>query len=265
MSAAERNNVTVLGDGPMTMVLAHGYGCDQTMWRLVAPHFAETYRVVTFDYVGCGKADVRSYDPRRYATLGGYAQDVLDICSELDVQNAVFVGHSVSSMVGLLAAKQQPNHFEKLVMLCPSPRYVNEPDFEWGFDRAAIEGLLDMIEGGRHDWSTFLAGLVVHDDERQDLAAELEQSFCTMEPDIARRFAAATFYADNRADLVGFDARTLIVQCTRDIVSAPPVGQYVHEHLANSTMSYLDVAGHCPHLSHPAQTIETIDAFLAAA
>ena len=265
MDVLRRNNVTVSGDGPSTMVLAHGYGCDQTMWNLVAPHFAKTHRVVAFDYVGCGQSDLSAFDPNRYASLRGYAQDVVEICDALDITNATFVGHSVSSMVGLLAAKERPERIHDLVMLCPSPRYINEPDFPWGFDQEAISGLLDMIESGQTGWTSFLAGLVVNNDTRGDLTTQFDETFCALDPDVARRFAETTFCSDNRADLDGFDAPCLIVQCRDDIVASPVVGEYVHRHLANSTLTMLEVAGHCPHLSHPTETIAAIDSFLAAA
>lgn len=265
MGVLERNNVTVLGNGATTIVFAHGYGCDQTMWNLVTPHFTDRYRVVLFDYVGCGKSDPLAYRPGRYHTLDGYAQDLLEVCAAVDAQDAILVGHSVSSMIGVLAARREPQRFRQVVMLCPSPKYINEPDFAWGFDRAAIDGLLDMIETGQAGWSSFLAGLVVNDANRADLADDLNRSFCAMEPEVARRFAEATFFADNRADLDGFELPCLVVQCSNDVVAAPHVGEYVHSHLVNSTLVVLDADGHCPHLSHPADTVRAIDAFLAAA
>jgi sigma-B regulation protein RsbQ len=180
MEVIRRNNVVSVGEGATTLLLAHGYGCDQTMWSRIVPTLAESHRVVTFDYVGCGRSDLRAYNPQRYSALGGYAQDVLEICEALDLHGVTFVGHSVSSMIGLLAAKSRPDRFDRVVMLCPSPRYINEEGFTWGFDREAIEGLLDMIENGAAGWTSFLAGLVVNDSGRGDLVDEFDRLFSSI-------------------------------------------------------------------------------------
>ena len=195
-----RNNVKVSGRGTQPMLFAHGFGCDQNMWRFVAPAFEDDYRVVTFDYVGSGRSDLGAYDAKRYASLDGYAQDVLDVCHALDLHDIIFVGHSVSSMIGVLAANREPERFAQLVMLGPSARYVNDADYVGGFERADLEGLIDMMDRNFIGWANFLAPVVMKNPERPELGAELEESFCSTDPVIARRFAEATFFADNRAD-----------------------------------------------------------------
>ena len=261
-----RNNVKVLGRGTQPMLFAHGFGCDQNMWRLVTPAFEDDYRVVLFDYVGSGGSDLGAYDAQRYATLDGYAQDVLDICETLDLRDVIFVGHSVSSMVGVLAANQQPDRFAHLVMVGPSPRYVNEqPDYVGGFERADLEGLLDMMDRNFIGWANFLAPAIMKNPERPELSQELEASFCSTDPVIARRFAEATFFADNRADLPSVRVPSLILQCTEDMIAPTEVGEYVHRNTPGSTLRMLMATGHCPHMSHPEETVEAIREYLAGA
>ena len=261
-----RNNVKVLGRGTQPMLFAHGFGCDQNMWRFVAPAFADDYRVVLFDYVGSGKSDLASYDAERYSTLGGYAQDVLDVCHALDLHDVIFVGHSVSAMIGVLAANREPNRFERLVLIGPSPRYINDPpSYVGGFERADIEGLLETMEKNYLGWANYLAPAIMKNPDRPELASELEASFCSTDPVIARRFAEATFYADNRSDLAAVRAPSLIMQCTDDIIAPREVGEFMHRALAGSTLAMLRATGHCPHMSHPAETIEVMREWLAPA
>lgn len=263
MSILERNNVKVTGHGKQPLVFAHGFGCDQAMWRMVAPAFEHDYQVVLFDYVGAGQSDLDAYDPQRYSSLAGYAQDVVEICEELDLHNAILVGHSVGSMICLLAALDMPQRIERLIMVCPSPRYLNDPPaYQGGFERADIEGLLDMIERNQSGWASDLAGVVMKNPDQPELATELEASFCAMDPPIARRFAAATFLADNRGDLSRCDKPVLILQCAHDSVAPAEVGRYLHAHLAHSTLQPMQATGHCPHMSHPQETIELMRAYL---
>jgi sigma-B regulation protein RsbQ len=259
----KRNNVKVSGQGTQPLVFAHGFGCDQAMWRMVAPAFEQDYRVILFDYVGAGQSDLDAYDPERYSSLAGYAQDVVEICDQLDLHNAILVGHSVSSMICLLAALDMPQRIERLVMICPSPHYLNDPPaYHGGFESADIEGLLDMIERNQPGWANYLAGVVMKNPDQPALAAELEASFCAIDPPIARRFAAATFLADNRSDLGRCDKPALILQCTQDSVAPSEVGRYVHEHLPHSRLQTMQATGHCPHMSHPQETIALMRAYL---
>ena len=197
-----RNNVRVFGKGTQPMMFAHGFGCDQNMWRFVTPAFEEDYQIVLFDYVGSGKSDLHAYDPGRYGALNGYAQDVLDICAALELTDLIYVGHSVSSVIGMLASIQEPARFERLILIGPSPCYINDPPaYIGGFERADIEGLLDVMEKNYIGWANFLAPVVMKNQERPELTRELEESFCSTDPKIARRFAEATFFSDNRSDV----------------------------------------------------------------
>ena len=260
----ERNHVKISGSGSQPMLFAHGFGCDQNMWRFVAPAFEDRYRTLLFDYVGSGKSDVSAYDPARYSTLDGYAQDVLDVCHELDLKNVIFVGHSVSSMVGVLAANREPEIFDRLVMIGPSPRYINEGDYVGGFEKEEIEGLLDLMDKNYIGWASFLAPVVMKNPERAELGSELQESFCSTDPKVARNFARATFFADNREDLPGLRVPSLIMQCAEDSVAPAEVGRYLSRTLPGSTLRMLKATGHCPHMSHPEETIEVINHYLEA-
>lgn len=260
-----RNNVNVFGRGEQPILFAHGFGCDQTMWRFITPAFEERYRIVLFDYAGSGKSDLSAYDPAKYSSLDGYAQDVLDVCETLDLRNTIFVGHSVSSMIGVLAANQQPDRFRHLIMVGPSPRYVNDEGYVGGFERADIEGLLDLMDRNYIGWANFLAPVVMKNDDRPELAGELNASFCSTDPKVARRFAEATFFSDNRADLAHVRVPSLILQCSEDAIAPVDVGNFLHRALPGSTLRLLRATGHCPHLSHPDETVEAIKDYLAAA
>lgn len=261
----KRNNVKVSGKGSRPMLFAHGFGCDQNMWRFITPAFENDYRIVLFDYVGSGKSDLSAYDPARYSTLTGYAQDVLEICAALDLQDVVFVGHSVSSMIGVLAARQEPGRFRQLLMVGPSPRYVNDKDYVGGFERADLEGLLDLMDKNYIGWANFLAPVIMKNPDRPELGRELQESFCSTDPKIARRFAEATFFADNRADVVGLEVPSLIMQCSEDAIAPVEVGQYLYRTMPKSTLRVMKATGHCPHLSHPDETIAVMKEYLAAA
>jgi len=259
-----RNNVKVFGQGTQPMLFAHGFGCDQNMWRFVAPAFVDDYRIVLFDYVGSGHSDLDAYDAERYATLDGYAQDVLDVCDALDLRDVIFVGHSVSSMIGVLAARREPERFARLILIGPSPRYINDPpNYVGGFERTDIEGLLDMMDHNYIGWANFLAPAIMKNPDRPELGEELEQSFCSTDPVIARRFAEATFFADNRADLPEVHVPTLVMQCSDDMIAPDAVGDYVNRALPNGTLRRMRATGHCPHMSHPEETIAVIREYLS--
>jgi sigma-B regulation protein RsbQ len=259
-----RNNVKVSGKGTQPMLFAHGFGCDQNMWRYVAPEFENDYKVILFDYVGSGKSDLKAYDADKYSSLAGYAQDVLDIIHELDLRDIIFVGHSVSSMIGVLAANDAPDRFEDLIMIGPSPRYINDGSYVGGFDKKDIEGLFDMMDKNFIGWANFLAPAIMKNPDRPELGNELTESFCSTDPVIARRFAEATFYADNREDLSRVKTPSLILQCADDMVAPEVVGRYLEGRLPMSTFRQMKATGHCPHMSHPEETVSMIKDYLGS-
>jgi sigma-B regulation protein RsbQ len=261
---AARNNVHVSGRGTQPMMFAHGFGCDQNMWRFVAPKFEDDYRIVLFDYVGSGRSDLKAYDPARYSRLEGYAQDILEICDELDLKDVVLVAHSVSAIIAALAAIQEPQRFAHLIMVGPSPRYINDQGYVGGFERADIEELLNTMERNYIGWANFLAPVVMNSPERPDLVAELTESFCSTDPTIARRFAEVTFFSDNRADLARIPTPTLVMQCSEDLIAPTSVGEYVARNIPHSALRLLHATGHCPHMSHPEETARVMREYLAA-
>ena len=262
MDIIKRNNVKVIGQGPKTMLFAHGFGCDQNMWRYVTPAFEQDYKIVQFDYVGCGLSDVSAYHSGRYSELQGYAQDILDICSELQLEDVVFVGHSVSCMIGLLADIEMPNIFSSMIFIGPSARYVNDVDYSGGFSHEDLKGLLDVMDNNYLGWASFLAPLVMKNEDKPELTQELQDSFCSTDPVITRKFAEVTFFSDNRDDLANLTKPCLILQCSDDDIAPEAVGQYIHEHIKGSTFEKMKATGHCPHLSHPEETITLIKKFL---
>ena len=258
-----RNNVHVGGaEGQPPLVFAHGFGCDQNMWRDVAPAFAQSHRTVLFDYVGSGRSDLGAYDRARYASLDGYAQDLVDVCDALELEQAIVVGHSVSSMIGLLATLRQPRRFAALVMLAPSPRYLNDPGYVGGFERQDIEGLLSLMDHNYIGWADYLAPVVMANPGQPELTAELKASFCSTDPVAAKAFARATFFADNRADLPRATVPSLVLQVREDAIAPLQVGRYVHENTPGSELVVIDATGHCPHMSHPQLTIEAMRPFV---
>jgi sigma-B regulation protein RsbQ len=261
---AERNSVRVSGlPAGRPIVFAHGFGCDQSMWRLVVPDFEVDHRVVLFDHVGSGGSDLTAYDPVKYGSLAGYADDVVDLCRELDLTDVVFVGHSVSSMIGVLAARRAPELFGALVMVGPSPRYVDEEGYTGGFTRADIAGLLDALDSNHLGWSAAMAPVIMGNPERPELTQELTNSFCRTDPAIARQFARVTFLSDNRADLPHVPVPALVLQCTADAIAPEVVGRYVADHVPDCRLVRLTATGHCPHLSAPEETTAAIRAFLS--
>jgi sigma-B regulation protein RsbQ len=264
MSALRRNNVRVAGrpDG-RPMVFSHGFGCDQNMWRHVTPAFAATHRIVLFDHVGAGGSELSAYDPQRYSSLEAYADDVLEICHALDLRDAVFVGHSVSAMIGVLAVRRaEPGTFSQLVMVSPSARYVDDEGYSGGFTRADIDELLETLDDNYLGWSSAMAPVIMGTPERPALGEELTASFCRTDPDIAKQFARVTFLADNRADLASVTVPTLVLQCKEDAIAPVHVGEYVHQAIPESTFVLLDAVGHCPNLSAPEETAAAIAAFV---
>ncbi len=263
MSVLERNNVVVSGrpDG-VPMVFAHGFGCDQQMWRFVAPTFEDEFRVILFDHVGAGRSDVAAYDADRYASLAGYATDVVEICAELDLDGVIFVGHSVAAMIGVLAAAAAPERFGRLVLVAPSPRFLDDPPYVGGFTEADIEGLLDSLDSNFLGWSQAMAPTIMGRPDKPELGRELTESFCRTDPVIARQFARVTFLSDNRDDLPAVTVPTLVLQCSQDALAPLSVGRYVHDAIAGSTLRVLAATGHCPNLSAPQETAEAIEAFV---
>jgi sigma-B regulation protein RsbQ len=258
-----RNNVNVTGRGEQPMLFAHGFGCDQNMWRYVTPAFEDEYRIVLFDYVGAGRSDVAAYDPLRYGSLDGYVRDVLEVCDALELEDVVFVGHSVSAMVGVLAARERPELFDALILVGPSPRYLDdEPEYVGGFKRPDIEELLETMEKNYIGWANYLAPAIMGNPDRPELGGELAESFCTTDPLIARQFAEVTFLSDNRADLADVAVPSLVLQCAEDIIAPRSVGEYVAATMPRGTLRMLDATGHCPHMSAPEKTIAAIREYL---
>lgn len=264
MDVRTRNNVVSSGpdDGPVVM-LSHGFGCDQNMWRLVAPGLEKDYRVVMFDHLGAGRSDLSAWRADRYATLDGYVDDVLQICDALSLRHVTFVGHSVSAMIGVLAANRRPDLFAALVLVTPSPRYIDDEDYRGGFSRADIDELLESLDSNYLGWSQAMAPVIMGNADRPELGEELTNSFCRTDPTIARSFARATFLSDNRADLTAVSVPTLILECKEDVIAPREVGAYVHDRIPGSLLVTLDATGHCPQLSAPRETAEAIESFLA--
>lgn len=264
MDILHRNNVVVTGnpDG-RAVVLAHGFGCDQNMWRLTVPALAADHRVVLFDYVGAGRSDLTAFDELRYSTLGGYADDAVEVCDALDLTDAVFVGHSVSAMIGVLAAQKAPERIGALVMVTPSPCYVDDGDYRGGFSVQDIDELLSSLESNYLGWSAAMAPVIMGTPDQPELGQELTNSFCSTDPAMARVFARTTFLSDSRADLATVRVPTLIIESAEDVIAPRQVGAYVRAAVDSSTLVTLDATGHCPHLSAPDATNKAIVDFLA--
>jgi sigma-B regulation protein RsbQ len=264
MDVLGRNNVHVSGRGPATMVFAHGFGCDQNMWRLLAPRYTERFRVVRYDLTGSGASDLSAYDRRRHGSLQGHADDLLEVIEATAQGPVVFVGHSVSAMIGLLADLKEPRRFAAHLMLGPSPCYINDGDYIGGFTREDIDSLLETLAANYFGWASTMAPAIMGAPGQPELGVELTNSFCRTDPDIAEHFARVTFLSDHRAELARLATPTLIVQCSDDLIAPLGVGAYLDEHIPNSTLCVVDNVGHCPHLSAPCATADAIDGFLAA-
>lgn len=262
LDVIKRNNVTVIGSGEKTMMLAHGFGCDQNAWRSVISLVDPAYRLVLFDFVGAGKSDLKAYDAKRYSSLQGYASDVLEICECLELKDVVFVGHSVSSMIGLLAANRQPKMFKRLIFLGPSPCYLNDGEYQAGMDREDLESLMEVMESNFLGWSHFIAPKIMGNAERPELGQHLADSFCATDPEIAKKFARTTFLSDNRKDLSLLQVKSLSLQTNDDILAPEAASEYIFRHTPGNTRVLLNASGHCPHLSAPREVVNAINIFL---
>lgn len=258
----KRNNVNIIGHGEKVILFAHGFGCDQNSWKFIIDAFTDEYRLILFDYVGAGQSDLSQYDSAKYSTLNGYAQDILDICEELEIKDAIFVGHSVSSMIGLLAAKENPAYFKKLIFIGPSPRYLNDDGYTGGFERTDLENLFEFMDNNYLGWSSALAPAIMGNADRPELGKFLTNSFCSTDPDIARQFARVTFFSDNRHDLKDLEVESLTLQCSDDIIAPLSIGHYMKENTPGNSLLIMEATGHCPHISEPTETIAAIKAFI---
>jgi len=262
MSVRKRHNVNIYGRGETDIIFAHGYGCDQNMWRLLLPSFENDYRIIVYDLVGSGRSDLSAYDRKKYGTLEGHARDVLEIASELSSGPVIFVGHSVSAMIGLLAGIAEPERFRAQVMIGPSPCYINDGDYIGGFTRADIESLLDTVDSNYLGWASAMAPTIMGAPDRPELGEELKNSFCRTDPEIAKHFARVTFTSDNRADIGKLKTPALVLQCSDDVIAPRCVGEYLHKHLPNGTLRVIENIGHCPHLSAPEEIATAMREFL---
>ncbi|HWK22069.1 MAG TPA: alpha/beta hydrolase [Ureibacillus sp.] len=260
----KRNNVHISGKGKKVIIFAPGFGCDQTVWKDVSPAFEEEYKVVLFDYIGIGKSDLSAFEPNKYSKLSGYVQDVLDICAALNLREAIFVGHSVSCMVGVLASIQKPEYFSHLIMIAPSPCYLNDPpEYYGGFDREDLESLLELMEKNYIGWaSAFTYKLLNNNVAQADVSKELEDRFCSTDPFIINTFAKACFFTDSRSEIAKVSLPSLILQCSEDIIAPKDVGEYLYRNMPNSKLTYMNAIGHCPHMSEPEETIQSIKYYL---
>ncbi|MDQ4140296.1 MAG: alpha/beta hydrolase [Bacteroidota bacterium] len=264
MDVLKRNNVNVIGKGEIPMLFAHGYGCDQNMWRYITPAFAEDYKIILFDHVGFGKSDISGYSDSRYNSLQAYADDILEIAEVLHLKDIVFVGHSVSAMIGVLAAIKAPDLFQKLILIGPSPRYINDTNYTGGFASEDMNSLLESLNSDYLAWSLAMAPVIMGNTDKPVWSEELANSFCRSNEKIAKNFAHLTFLSDNRADLQKVRVKSLILQCQEDVIAPMEVGQYMHQNLPNSQLVILNATGHCPNLSAPEETIKAIQNFLSA-
>jgi sigma-B regulation protein RsbQ len=257
-----KNNITILGTGSTYILLVHGYGCDQNMWRYIVPQFKDNYKIILIDLVGSGKSDENAYDFDKYSSLEGYADDIVEICDALHLKDFCLVGHSVSAIIGALVALKRPALLTKLVMICPSPRYINDGNYFGGFSQNDIDELMETLDSNYLGWSSTIAPIIMGNPDRPELAAELVHSFCQNNPEIAKHFAKVTFLGDNRKDLQKLTTETLIIQSKTDMIASNEVGKYVHDNITNSELVTLDTNGHCPHLSAPDETIEAMKEYL---
>ncbi|MDQ1150871.1 MULTISPECIES: alpha/beta fold hydrolase [Sphingobacterium] len=262
MNIIKRNNVIIKGKGNKTIMFAHGFGCDQNMWRYIYPDFEQDYKIILFDHVGAGHSDLSAYCFTKYDSLEGYASDIIEIATELDITNGIFIGHSVSAMIGLIVADLAPNVFETLIMIGPSPYYINEDNYIGGFSRSEIEELLESMNNNHLGWSMTMAPIIMGNPDKKELSVELASSFCKTDPEIAKHFAKTTFLTDKREMLKHTKASVLILQCSNDIIAPVEVGYYMHQQIPNSILRIMKATGHCPNLSAPQETIEMIRTFL---
>lgn len=258
-----RNHVQVSGDGTQPMIFAHGYGCDQNMWRFITPAFEKDFKIVLFDHVGSGKSDISAYDYQKYDSLHGYADDVIEICTSLNLSSVIFVAHSVSCMIGILAANKRPDLFDKLILIGPSPCYVNDGEYFGGFERDDIHDLIATLESNYLGWSSSITPVIIGNPDKPKFSEELNNSFCQMDPEIAKHFAKVTFTSDNRRDLESVETPTLILQAHPDVIAPLQVGEFVHQKVKKSTLDVLKTSGHCPHLTAPKLVCESIENYMS--
>lgn len=257
-----RFNINILGSGTQPIVFSHGYGCDQNMWRHLYPYFEQDYKIILFDHLGAGKSDLTAYSFEKYNSLQAYAVDVITICNHLNLKDAIFIGHSVSAMIGVLALNKQPSLFSKLILIGPSPRYINDVDYKGGFEESDIDELLETLDSNYLGWSQSMAPMIMGNNDRPELGEELSNSFCRTNPEIAKNFARITFLSDNREDLKSVKVPCLILQCQRDVIAPLEVGKFTADAIENSTLTLLNATGHCPNLSAPKETAQAIKDFL---
>ena len=263
MNPIQRNNAIITGNGSQVIMFSHGFGCDQNMWRYVAPAFEDNYKVVLFDHVGAGHSDLTAYVPQKYAQLEGYAEDIIELCTELNLKDVIFVGHSVSSIIGILASIKAPGLFASLVLVGPSPSYINDGDYVGGFTKPQIEELLESLDSNHLGWSVEMAPVIMGNPDRKELGEELANSFCRTDPAIVKHFARTTFLTDKRGIISQVKIPTLILQCAEDVIAPQVVGEYMHQKIKNSKLVYMKATGHCPNLSAPEETISAIKEFLS--
>jgi sigma-B regulation protein RsbQ len=261
----ERNNVNVFGKGKSILLFAHGFGCDQTMWRFLTPFFQDDYTIVLFDYVGSGKSDLTFYDIDRYSSFKGYAKDIADVCDALNLQDVIFVGHSVSCMIGVMAHIDRPELFKNLVLIAPSARYINDGAYLGGFEKEDLDGVIDIMEKNYAGWANFIAPVIMKNaEQRPELALELAEKFCINDHTINKRFARLTFYSDSRHELLKVTAPTLILQCSEDAIAPDSAGLFIYENITGSSFIKMQAIGHCPHMSYPEETANHIQEYLKA-
>ncbi len=263
MNVIKRNNVIAKGTGSQVILFAHGFGCDQNMWRSVAPAFEENYRVIMFDHVGAGGSDISAFEPGKYEKLEGYANDIVDIATALQLEDIIFVGHSVSALMGVIASLESPGLFKALILVSPSPSYINDGDYVGGFSHVQIDELLESLEENHLGWSMAMAPVIMGNPDRHELGEELTNSFCRTDPAIAKHFARTTFLTDKRNLLSSVDVPSLILQCSEDVIAPQSVGEYMHQQMKNSKLVIMKATGHCPNLSAPQETIDEIKKYLA--
>lgn len=263
MTAITRNNVVIKGNGTQALMFVHGYGCDQNMWRYVTPAFEDDFKVILLDHVGAGGSDLSAYSYDKYDKLEGYAEDIIELSKELELEEIVFVGHSVSALIGIIASIKAPELFKSLILVGPSPSYINEGDYTGGFTREQIDELLEALDNNHLGWSMSMAPVIMGNTNRKELGEELANSFCKMDPAIAKQFARTTFLSDKRDILSQVTVPTLILQCSNDIIAPEQVGQYMHRHIAGSKLVVMEATGHCPNLSAPEETISIIQQYLS--
>jgi sigma-B regulation protein RsbQ len=263
MNATQRNNIIIKGKGSQAILFAHGFGCDQNMWRYVTPAFEEDYKVILLDHVGAGKSDLSAYSPKKYDKLEGYAEDIIGLCAELALEEVIFVGHSVSALIGIIASLKVPGLFKSLVLVAPSPSYINDGDYIGGFTKPQVEELLESLDNNHLGWSITMAPVIMGNPGRKELAEELSNSFCRTDPAIAKQFARTTFLSDKRELIAEVNIPTLILQCSDDVIAPQSVGIYMQQKIKGSKLVLMNATGHCPNLSAPEETITAIKEFLS--